>query len=102
MLGAEIVLVFALVQQPRTVMLIFADHRETISVVVAEKEWARLARLKRHTSKQYERYAALTQALGVQSSLTEHQACAALHPDRHQPLCETIRGRRLPLQRSGQ
>lgn len=100
MLGAEIVLLLALAQQPRTVALIFPDRREVISVVMAEKEHAKLTKVKHHTDQQARRYAALVQALGVRSSLTEHQACATLHPDRHQPLCETIRGRRLPLQRS--
>lgn len=84
-----------------TVALVFADRTVIVSVTDAEKEYAKLEKVKHRTDEQDKRFAALVQALGVRQSrrLTEHQACAERHPDRHQPLCETIRGRRLPLQK---
>lgn len=94
----ELVFSVVLLSSP-TLALVFADRTEIVSVQSAQREFKRLERMRMRDSNQSKRYAALVQALGVQRELTEYQACATGDPARHQPLCETIRGRRLPLQK---
>ena len=96
MLGLALILVLS---QP-TVALVLANRTEIVAVRDAEREYRQLERLKHRNAEQVKRFAALVQALGVRPS-NELLACANLDPARHQPLCETLRGRRVPLQRSG-
>lgn len=82
--------------QPRTepalVALAFENHRfEMVALDQARREFAALASLKSRTPEQQKRYAALVWALGTIP--THYTVC-----DGHQPLCETTRGRRVPLQ----
>lgn len=98
MLGAEIVLLLALVQQPRTVALVIDGQMQTMALVDAERLYEAInsKSVTLWTDDDRKLHAALTATLGTLRQ--DISTC----PDTHQPLCETIRGRRLPLQRSGQ
>ncbi len=94
-------LLSALPQQPQqpqtlpdsqTVALAFENHRfEIVAIEQARKEFNALVKLQSRTAEQEKRFAALVWALGIIP--TDFIVCEG-----HQPLCETTRGRRLPLQ----
>ena len=96
MLGAEIVLLLALAQQPRTVALVIDGRVQIVALVDAERLYEAIGSksLADWTDEDRKLHAALTVALGTLRQ--DVSTC----PSTHQPLCETIRGRRLPLQRS--
>ena len=95
----ELVLALVLQLPPdHKVALVFDGRTEIVEVAKAEQQLRRLERKRHRTQDDDKRRAALVIALGTRPE-NEYHACADLDPLRHQPLCETIRGRRLPLQR---
>lgn len=64
MLGAELALIIVLAQQPRTVALVFIDHKEIVSLIDAQREFRKLDSIARN-EEQEKRHAALVVALGT-------------------------------------
>lgn len=86
MLGAELALIIVLAQQPRTVALVFIDHKEIVSLIDAQREFRKLDSIARN-EEQEKRHAALVVALGT---LPDRQKDAAqflrLSPSRREQL----------------
>lgn len=97
MLGAELVLLLTLQLPPdHKVALTFADRTEIARLVDAEREFAELDKLATRTDEQAKRHAALNLALGTLPDDRRIARCKS----GHQPLCDTQRGVRRPVQRS--
>lgn len=100
MLGLALILVLS--QQPQTVALLLNNGEGTVIVSLdsAQREYGQLLTIdpEQRTEMQRLRFAALTIALGT---LPDDRRIATCESG-HQPLCETQRGVRRPLQRSGQ
>lgn len=94
MLGLALALSLTLQSPPPSdrITLIFAEGQVHTTVADAEAQYAKLNKIKRRTLAQEKWHAALTAALGTRRQ--DVSTC----PDNHVPRCETLRGRRLPLQ----